>query len=340
MLYPTTYSRVASFLLAPSTVLGVAETVLPTVTQAIPFSDHVVGLGLGGLGHVGQWASGLGLVHEKRPPLPDDTIAEDAGREFQRFLRADATTVWTLVGFGISTAVDVLTAPFRMDKLSGWFTTFVDLNAFLKQSGIGTEARRNLLQLDTLTNMIVLHKAQARIRPTILNVAGRVQPTGEAMTEGYYYMKFATAAYGIASIRAANAQLQQLPQQREPLRRGALNALPPDMYNVNTPAEIATRRNISQHTGIPEDDITMFVRPGGDMNILRHFVAVDREKKAVVLCIRGTFSVSGTIIDIDGETGEWSKSGDLLLLRVLVDFTRLTNGLFVTHSGLLWRTSP
>jgi hypothetical protein len=43
---------------------------------------------------------------------------------------------------------------------------------------------------------------------------------------------------------------------------------------------------------------------GGSTKILRHFVAVDTKMKAVVLAIRGTFTVSGAATDLNGTTGE------------------------------------
>jgi hypothetical protein len=49
---------------------------------------------------------------------------------------------------------------------------------------------------------------------------------------------------------------------------------------------------------VPEDIRILEVNDGGDMHVLRHFVAIDREISSVVLAIRGTLSVSGALVDM------------------------------------------
>jgi hypothetical protein len=48
----------------------------------------------------------------------------------------------------------------------------------------------------------------------------------------------------------------------------------------------------------PEDIRILAVDYGGDMNMLRHFVAIDRTTQSVVLALRGTLSVSGALVDM------------------------------------------
>ena len=58
---------------------------------------------------------------------------------------------------------------------------------------------------------------------------------------------------------------------------------------------------IAFHCNIPPEDIKiLFVDDGGDMKVLRHFVAVDHSAKQVVLALRGTLSISGALIDMQG----------------------------------------
>ena len=103
-------------------------------------------------------------------------------------------------------------------------------------------------------------------------------------------MRYATAADGIETIEAAEIQVD--------------GSLVHEPYQVVTAEQKKTRKNISEHIGIPEDDIVaMFTKPGGDLELLRHFVAIDKSKKEVVLAIRGTFSFSESLIDFNAKPG-------------------------------------
>lgn len=62
-------------------------------------------------------------------------------------------------------------------------------------------------------------------------------------------------------------------------------------------------RRIARFLGISIKDIKYMTPAGGDPNLVGHFVAVDRRSKAVVLAIRGTYSVSDVVTDLDAETG-------------------------------------
>ena len=41
-----------------------------------------------------------------------------------------------------------------------------------------------------------------------------------------------------------------------------------------------------------------------DLHVLHHFVAIDHSKKSIVLSIRGTLSLSGAIVDMQGMAGK------------------------------------
>jgi len=63
---------------------------------------------------------------------------------------------------------------------------------------------------------------------------------------------------------------------------------------------------IAFHCNIqPEDIRIMNVDDGGDMKVLRHFVAIDRENSSVVLALRGTLSISGALVDMKGMDREF-----------------------------------
>jgi len=51
---------------------------------------------------------------------------------------------------------------------------------------------------------------------------------------------------------------------------------------------------------LPEHVQILYVDDGGDMKVLRHYVAIDHETKSVVLALRGTLSISGALVDMQG----------------------------------------
>ena len=56
---------------------------------------------------------------------------------------------------------------------------------------------------------------------------------------------------------------------------------------------------IAFHCNIAPGDIRFLaVDEGGEMSCLRHFVAIDRTTRAVVVALRGTLSVSSAIVDM------------------------------------------
>lgn len=64
---------------------------------------------------------------------------------------------------------------------------------------------------------------------------------------------------------------------------------------------LVTRTRISEHIGVPEEDIVVLdVDYDGDVQHLRHIVAVDHVNKKVVLAIRGTFSIGELVVDAAG----------------------------------------
>lgn len=93
-------------------------------------------------------------------------------------------------------------------------------------------------------------------------------------------MKFATSVYGDSMIAAAEMDVTG---------------------KINTKVSRATRTRISDHVGVPEDDVVLLdVDHGGSTKNLRHFVAIDHKNKEVVLSIRGTFSLSEMVVDVAG----------------------------------------
>ena len=79
-----------------------------------------------------------------------------------------------------------------------------------------------------------------------------------------------------------------------------------NMYNIVSVSDQETQKKIGSHVGIKPSQIEyMFVKLGGCVECLRHFIAVDHKKKTVVISIRGTFSVTGILIDLTFYTGKF-----------------------------------
>lgn len=288
-------------------VLGVAETVVPSIAHVVPFSKTVLGWSLGGVSNVGHLAHTVGTkvgLLESHAEKEDDI---DSAQEFRRFLNGATNDFYTILGFGTGVVLDLVSAVLDKEKLSGWFQTVSDLNSYLQQSGIGTEVHNIMLQLDFVPNLILLGKAQAQSR----KIGTGVLPSVAQLEKGYHFMKYATASYGIASIKAALAQTgittEEVPENTRSIYTNGRISLPTGTsrrpsYIANEPHEIETLKSISLHIGVPTQDIVMFAKPGGSNDILRHFVAVDRAARQVILAIRGTFSVSEIVIDVDADS--------------------------------------
>ena len=59
--------------------------------------------------------------------------------------------------------------------------------------------------------------------------------------------------------------------------------------------------HVCEHIGLPSSDILVWEMDlGEDLEYLRHFCAIDHVHKQVVLAIRGTFSVTSTLVDLVG----------------------------------------
>lgn len=70
---------------------------------------------------------------------------------------------------------------------------------------------------------------------------------------------------------------------------------------------VSTKTKVSKHIGIPKEDlIVMDLDYKGNYTELRHFVAVDHANKKVVVAIRGTFSASECVVDIDAYSREYT----------------------------------
>jgi len=104
------------------------------------------------------------------------------------------------------------------------------------------------------------------------------------------YVRYASAAYGVSMIDSAES-LQVFGKN--------LNVIPV----IPASSKKARERKISKYVGIKQDNIVSMTKPGGSMDVLGHVLAVDKRKNllsgkgAVVLAIRGTYTLSGLLVD-------------------------------------------
>ena len=107
-------------------------------------------------------------------------------------------------------------------------------------------------------------------------------PTSKELHEAEHFMRFATAAYGHALMAALGAQAALIPSV---VAASAQRGVSLDVAAI------------AKHTGIGEKDLRLVrLDLGEDPHCPRHFVAVDRVTRSVVLAIRGTASISDALV--------------------------------------------
>jgi hypothetical protein len=214
------------------------------------------------------------------PPVAAQSLSRAA--RSARQLRSGVSRIFSALGFVSSSTTSLFTDRDQIQRLG---VTVEAFQKFLSSSGIDVELSESL-NLRLLDNLIIL----GRVQTTALgdtDIRDLVAPTTELPTasippreEWHRYMRYATAAYGPAMIRAAEMDVT-----------GRLDT------RFSSKSLIKTR--MSEHVGIPEEDMAvMDVDYDGDSMHLRYFVAVDHAHQKVVLAIRGTFSLSEIICDV------------------------------------------
>lgn len=99
----------------------------------------------------------------------------------------------------------------------------------------------------------------------------------DIVRDGHRFMRWATAAYGVEMIKSA--------------------------VDVDVDAQElqCLEQAIALHCGIDTKDLRyVYSKDDGDKHVLHHFAAVDHKSKSVVLALRGTLSLSGAIVDVQG----------------------------------------
>lgn len=215
-------------------------------------------------------------------------------------------TTLQITGFVLNALLDIISSP--GEKMSDWVESIKELEGFLVQSGIDKELIHAFARENSYGSMRIISRIEtiidlvdSRRERVLMDEDQEPIFSNEIKRKSFFddvekYMKYATAAYGISMIRSDEPSIL--------LATWGAEKLNIRKYYEKLLTEI-TKRQIVRYLRIEKDDIKFITPPGGDSRLLRHFVAVDRDAKAVVLSIRGTFSVSGAVIDIKGFTKQF-----------------------------------
>lgn len=213
------------------------------------------------------------------------------------------STIMGIYGFTKNTLIDIVTAFACNEKLKKWIRAGNDFKSYLFTSGIDDEIGEAFLNPRVIGNIVIMARIQdTKDANTSLNrrrvvTAFKELPTSfssfyETINDATCYCKYATAAYGASMIKSACAFNP---------KRSKLSSTGNDDWS-------STKRMISEYC-LPtvskkdqEDCIPYITIDGGCIDVLRHFIAIDRVMKTVVLAIRGTYSVSDLFIDVKGYT--------------------------------------
>jgi hypothetical protein len=198
-------------------------------------------------------------------------------RSLLRSVRKSAGAVASTAGFLSSTTMSIVTDRTQWTRSRPTFEAF---QRFLSTSGIDLELSPSLNH-HLLRNVVILGRIHRILnaekdRRTQAKVTRNQKIPSRA--EALRYMRYATAVYGSTMIAAAEMDARGI---------------------VDTRLSPLTKTRVSEHINVPEEDIVLFdLDFGGDGQHLRHFLAVDRLHKKVVLAIRGTFNLAEVVVDV------------------------------------------
>jgi hypothetical protein len=134
-------------------------------------------------------------------------------------------------------------------------------------------------------------------------------------------MRYATAVYGSEMMRAAKLNkgeeisiktfLKELRSSDTPVVPVNGDGLDHLLSENLATASTLSRTAISRYVGVNKEDV-VHVAQGSDGHghyYLPHFIAIDHKKKAVVLAIRGSFTVLDILIDVAGFSRKYTYDG-------------------------------
>lgn len=207
------------------------------------------------------------------------------------------SAIFSLLGFIVSVSQDVHEAVLD-GRTQQWHQAINSVALFLKESGLEDEWSETLHSNLFLADLIVLtdiQKQEDESRSS-LRLQPHSIPDESELLRGQQYMRYATAVYGREMI--ASAQLHAYGEVF--------------IYPTDTNAQV-----IAKHVHLAPDGEVWFddLTPGENANheSLRTIVVCDHSTKTVVVSIRGTYSLSGIIVDLAAFSeefcGGWAHAG-------------------------------
>jgi hypothetical protein len=199
-----------------------------------------------------------------------------------------------MIAFTLSVSADIVSLIVDRNKMMKWMETLTELKSYLDASGVSNELDESIIKplysgrlLDNLKILSDIQGNMYKDRNIIIAQITSIHELNEYIQVGHRMMRFATSAYGTEMIRSA---LDREVSIHEFIGQD-------DNYQIH--------KAIAFHSGISDvNDIRILeVNDGGDMHLLRHFVAIDHLSQSVVLAIRGTLSVSGALVDMTAMDG-------------------------------------
>jgi hypothetical protein len=193
------------------------------------------------------------------------------------------------IAFTLSVSADLVSLLVDRTKMVKWMETLTEFKSYLDASGVSNELDESIMKPlysgRLFDNLKILNDIQEQLymkRQSKIAHTTSLEELKDYVMEGKRMMRFATSAYGTEMIRSA---LDREVHVHEFLGSDEDNQV---------------QNAIAFHSGISDiNDICIIeVNDGGDMHLLRHFVAIDHVSQSVVLAIRGTLSVSGALVDM------------------------------------------
>jgi hypothetical protein len=233
------------------------------------------------------------------------------GPRFSRPIKDSTSTIRGAWAFLYSASSDVISAWLHPQKMLQWADALTQFRNYLQSSDMASILEEAILRPlyggRLWDNLQLLQQWQemnddANPGTRILSPAHPILDNNNTpntsndmkciwdVSLASHLMRFATAAYGAEMIKSAIDQ-------------------DVSVYDLMT-----ERQAIALHTRIPESDIRyIHVQEGNPIRddnnsstahnhstTLRYFIAVDHSYRAIVLALRGTLSISGALVDLQG----------------------------------------
>lgn len=308
------FNPIRDEVLVPATTK--AGEMLPYAANAIPF-PYVDEVGAFAMSvPFAAMKAGYSLIPRKEV---DDEANEDAVRGFEEAFKRNerpkplASSLMGVVGFACNSIIDILTIPFN-GKFGDWLDATKKFLGFMMYSGVGSELLDAFADFNALENMLIIGRVQnerndlggesRRARTAMSSLPANIDESmfKDIIADASRYVKYASAAYGVSMIDSAD--LLQVYGKK-------VVVLPV----IPAASEKARKKKIARYVNVQPDDIVSSSKPGGSMDILGHFVTVDKKKNrvggedngAVVLAIRGTYTLSGLKVDASAYSQEFCE---------------------------------